>query len=708
MPDKSRAKKYIPLIVIIYFACIYPSHSWSQGIIGLIKSHVSNLSQKKLEKASQTAVEASNSVSTVVGPEGGTVSSISGSFSIIIPQNALNENVIVKMWEDDADPGKNEYFSIKKQYSGGVSGQNMSAQESQLFSVNPECPLKLKAYYNEEWYPSWNVVDKPKDFTICYTAYQSEDGKGETQTRLVLKSEVNENDKSIIADFSPSNVWKCNGNVNPVYFLPLGNNMGAVYVNGGEEVASFSNYHCEPWQIINKEVIDPRFKDEKRKEYLEYNTLKDSFTTGQKWQCIEYPVRYYHIRYGKNIKGIDGTCNPSDLWNDIYKYRELERYENGNSKNSGAPRDGDILVLANKGTIEHVSVVQRVSGNWVYTIQQNWFCNKGDANTQMPYNPATNFIDPIMKDSSWRVKGWLRLAGNTPANLPQNNASPNSPSDLKLSFLSSSGFSLSWQDNSSNEDGFRIERSIGSSNNFTLLASVGLNQNTFSDTGLPPNTQFSYRIAAYNSQGSSYSTILSAYTLPIDFPTTICAPTGLKTFSVSYGQINLSWKDNSNNENGFKIERKMNYNGNYSVIATVGINATSFNDVNIMASGQYYYRVCAFNSIGTSGYSNEASASNAALNTNLQVVPLSGSKGTLFTYYCTGFTPNSTVTKHVKKPDGTEYPTTTDMVYFTDSLGRFVNTYNSSTCSVLGVYEIWFVDNQTGLVSNHVAQTITW
>jgi hypothetical protein len=68
----------------------------------------------------------------------------------------------------------------------------------------------------------------------------------------------------------------------------------------------------------------------------------------------------------------------------------------------------------------------------------------------------------------------------------------------------------------------------------------------------------------------------------------------------------LCWTDNSNNENGFKIERKQT-NGTFTVVGTKGQNdACLFNDVGLLYKTQYIYRVTAFNSSGNSlAYSNE-------------------------------------------------------------------------------------------------------
>ena len=86
------------------------------------------------------------------------------------------------------------------------------------------------------------------------------------------------------------------------------------------------------------------------------------------------------------------------------------------------------------------------------------------------------------------------------------------------------------------------------------------------------------------------------------------APSALNATVASTTQINLSWIDNSSNETEFKIERKTGAGGSYSQIATTAANATSYSNINLDSSTQYYYRVRATNSNGDSGYSNEASA----------------------------------------------------------------------------------------------------
>ncbi|MBI5676548.1 MAG: S8 family serine peptidase [Nitrospirae bacterium] len=86
------------------------------------------------------------------------------------------------------------------------------------------------------------------------------------------------------------------------------------------------------------------------------------------------------------------------------------------------------------------------------------------------------------------------------------------------------------------------------------------------------------------------------------------APSGLNAAAASSSTINLTWADNSNNETGFRIERKAGDEGIYSEIAAVGANVTGYNDAGLNSSTLYYYRIKAYNPAGSSSYSNEAGA----------------------------------------------------------------------------------------------------
>ena len=88
----------------------------------------------------------------------------------------------------------------------------------------------------------------------------------------------------------------------------------------------------------------------------------------------------------------------------------------------------------------------------------------------------------------------------------------------------------------------------------------------------------------------------------------LTAPSGLSATAVSQTQIDLSWTDNSDDEDGFKIERSPDGTTGWTQIATVGAGVTSYSDTSLTCDQTYYYRVRAYNANGNSGYSNIANA----------------------------------------------------------------------------------------------------
>ncbi|MGQ9586575.1 MAG: CARDB domain-containing protein [Anaerolineae bacterium] len=107
---------------------------------------------------------------------------------------------------------------------------------------------------------------------------------------------------------------------------------------------------------------------------------------------------------------------------------------------------------------------------------------------------------------------------------------------------------------------------------------------------------YSWRVKARNSAGESgWSNTWTFIVRP-------ATPTGLSAQAVSCSQINLSWSDNSGNEEGYKVYR----NGAY--VGQAGMNATSYQDTGLSQSTTYTYYVKAYRGSTESLSSNTASA----------------------------------------------------------------------------------------------------
>ena len=83
-----------------------------------------------------------------------------------------------------------------------------------------------------------------------------------------------------------------------------------------------------------------------------------------------------------------------------------------------------------------------------------------------------------------------------------------------LSQLEAADVTLSWSDNSNNENGFEIQRKIGTSGTFMQQAIVGVGVTSYVDTGLAAATTFCYQVRAFNSAGNSAFTPQACKTTP--------------------------------------------------------------------------------------------------------------------------------------------------------------------------------------------------
>lgn len=98
--------------------------------------------------------------------------------------------------------------------------------------------------------------------------------------------------------------------------------------------------------------------------------------------------------------------------------------------------------------------------------------------------------------------------------------------------------------------------------------------------------------------------------VPVAVKTTIVGLLLLVLPSIaSAAAITVSWKDNSNNEDGFEIQRRTGTSGSYVSLGKTAANVQSFMDAGLNFSTLYCYRVRAFNANGNSNFSNEACAS---------------------------------------------------------------------------------------------------
>ncbi|MDD5194778.1 MAG: C25 family cysteine peptidase, partial [Candidatus Omnitrophica bacterium] len=180
---------------------------------------------------------------------------------------------------------------------------------------------------------------------------------------------------------------------------------------------------------------------------------------------------------------------------------------------------------------------------------------------------------------------------------------PVAPANLKVTSSTSTAMVLNWTDNSNNETGFKIERSLYPDTGFTQVGTASANVVSYSASGLSPETTYYWRIRATNASGNSEYSNITYGTVKRG----LVAPTNLTATQLSQTNNLLQWTDNSDNETGFKVVMTTIIGSmSSSTVATLGPNATSYEHANTdYSTYRISYKVYAYNADGNSGYSNE-------------------------------------------------------------------------------------------------------
>lgn len=177
-------------------------------------------------------------------------------------------------------------------------------------------------------------------------------------------------------------------------------------------------------------------------------------------------------------------------------------------------------------------------------------------------------------------------AGSTEGSNKVTISYPGAPSNVMVSsFPGSSKLTVKWQDNSSNEAKFRIEKAHSNEGGITSKE-VAANITEFEDD-VWVDRLYMYRVAAVSSDGtlSPYSEVYYWYAPPQ-------YPDGVKATAVSGSEVQLTWNDRSAHETSFKIVRK----GDKAVVPIeVGANTTTYSDKGLKADTAYTYTIYAFN-----------------------------------------------------------------------------------------------------------------
>lgn len=161
------------------------------------------------------------------------------------------------------------------------------------------------------------------------------------------------------------------------------------------------------------------------------------------------------------------------------------------------------------------------------------------------------------------------------------------PSNFRATLSGLNKINLSWSDNSDFETKYIIDEKIGNANWQNGKYETSQNATTFIIENVQVNTEFQYKIHAYNNQ-------LTSNEITTTVSTDLLAPTIFNVTFNNLKQINLVWNDNSDAEQGFKIDRKIGNNPWETAVYVVGENEEQIIENDFPLNEIIKYRVYAF------------------------------------------------------------------------------------------------------------------
>lgn len=160
--------------------------------------------------------------------------------------------------------------------------------------------------------------------------------------------------------------------------------------------------------------------------------------------------------------------------------------------------------------------------------------------------------------------------------------------NLQAQTLGASQILLTWESDEVNILGFKIQRTNPNTGEFEQITVVSPSAREYTDNSLMANTTYSYRIASFTSTSqSTWSNTASATTAASDVP----APTNFTAeFDTELRKVVLLWTDNTDQEIGTYIERRVGTTGDFVQIGNTTADVNTFLDSTYTTKTTYYYR----------------------------------------------------------------------------------------------------------------------
>jgi len=200
------------------------------------------------------------------------------------------------------------------------------------------------------------------------------------------------------------------------------------------------------------------------------------------------------------------------------------------------------------------------------------------------------------------------------------------PTELVITHESQTTLILTWTDNCIGEDGYRIDKKIGNNGWNNKFLESPEDSFTITDDNVSLFDTLYYRIYAFTGESESDMIQDSIFQ-------TLSTPDSLNANILADDKIRLNWRDNSDLEEGFYIDRKVGESDWDEDYADVDSNETTFIDDILFPCATLTYRVRAYQDSFYSNYSNTDT-----INVNLAIIGELATNGNALDVSMSGWT----------------------------------------------------------------------
>jgi hypothetical protein len=342
-----------------------------------------------------------------------------------------------------------------------------------------------------------------------------------------------------------------------------------------------------------------------------------------------------------------------------------------------SPNDGTVFTEGNNITL-----------SWTST-GGNYFGEIWGGTSQINFGPQTSTSKDITSQIkagylySWHIKAQNDAGTSSWSSSRSFTVKPKPPTSLSAQVVNCNQINLTWNDNSGNEEGYKIYR------NSSYITTVGAGVTNFSDSGLNGSTSYTYYVKAYRGsiESDSSNIINPSTTSCVTIPSapTLINPSGSSWF-VEGENVLFSWSATGTTYTGEII-------GGPTIISFGPQTSTSKNLIPQYAGYNYSWHIKAHNSAGSSDWSASRSFNvRPATPTNLigqspscDKINLSWNDNSSFEdkykiyrdgFYFDTIGPNVTTYTNSNLPDNTTY------VYTVQAFRGSIPSYESNSVSV--------------------------